>query len=390
MKKGIKKIVAALTATVIMMSSFQTTVIAKSVQMEATSSTEIAELTARLIEADGTIPADFSQSDMDKFLKGANPEVVAEIFDRIEKNLKPATAEVSSLNSKTVPFTDCDSYSETYTEYIFDTGEVKTRYMKDDYFDTQKVREKVTLQSSGTKLISPRAWPDYWFEQNPQNYYDTKATCRVITKVKNSSDLYGGSGFLISGDTLVTASHNIYSPNYNGWCDYIVVIPSLSSSYQEGYYSYTTSSTVWIGNYYINQTYYRGDDWGVAKLKENFNITPFSLVSYGSQSHDDMWIRTQGYPVANSSIGADGQTLYLTTGEGYSRSNTSDYLKYGTSKVYTGMSGGPVLVKDSNNQYYVAGIISGGVDASPYEWEINNVVYVAFDTNLYNSIMSKI
>lgn len=124
-------------------------------------------------------------------------------------------------------------------------------------------------------------------------------------------------------------------------------------------------------------------------MKDSFNITPLSLISYGSQSHDGMWLRTQGYPLPNSQINSDGQTLYLTTGVGYSLDLTSDYLKFGTAKSYTGMSGGPVLVKDNNGQYYIAGIISASVNTTT-DNTINHVAYVAFDTNLYNTIMSKI
>lgn len=382
--------VAVLTTVVVIATAFQTTAIAENAQVSTTPSAEITNLTNRLLEADGHIPADFSKADMDKFLSEADPKVIAEIFEKIEKNLKPIPDEMVDPNTLTTRSANLISRSGTYTEYDFETGETTTRYMKDDHFDAQKLSEKVSAQSIGTEYISPRAWPDYWSEQNPQNYYDTRSTCLVVTKVKNSDEIYGGSGFLISGDTLVTASHMIYSPSHNGWCDYIMVFPSVSSSHQNGYYGFTTSTTVWIGNYYINQTGNRGDDWAVAKLENSFDITPLSLVSFGSQSHDGMWIRTQGYPSDESEVNLDGRTLYLTTGVGYSLYNTSDYLKYGSAKAYSGMSGGPVLARDNSGQYCIVGIISGGFTSSSDICELNDTVYVAFDTNLYNTIMSKI
>ena len=59
----------------------------------------------------------------------------------------------------------------------------------------------------------------------------------------------------------------------------------------------------------------------------------------------------------------------------------SDYMKDGTAKVYKGMSGGPVLTySGSSGKYYAAGIISG------YYTDTHNVIYVAFDVNLYNLI----
>ena len=383
--------VAILTTVVIITTAFQTTAVAEGTQVRNALSTEITNLTNRLLEADGHIPADFSKADMDKFLSEADPKIIAEVFEKIEKNLKAVPDEIIIPNDPVAHSVSLNSRSEAYTEYNFDTGEATTKYMKDAYFDAQKVSEKVTPQSVGTGYVSPRAWPDYWFEQNPQNYYDTRSTCLVITKLKNSDVSYGGSGFLISGDTLVTASHNIYSPDYNGWCDYIVVIPSASSSYQNGYYGRTTSTTVWIGNYYINQTYNKGDDWGVAKLEDGFNITPLPLISYGSQSHNGMWIRTQGYPLSNTVTGADGLTMYLTTGVAtYAVDGSEDYCKIGNAKSYSGMSGGPVLVRNNSGQYYVAGIVAGMITETTSLVEVNDVVYVAFDTNLYNTIMSKI
>lgn len=145
MKKTIRKMVAILTTVVVIATAFQTTAIAENAQVSTTPSAEITNLTNRLLEADGHIPADFSKADMDRFLSEADPKVIAEIFEKIGKNAKAVSNEIIIPNDPSVRSDNIDSRSETYTEYDFETGETTTRYMKDDHFDAQKLSEKYQL-----------------------------------------------------------------------------------------------------------------------------------------------------------------------------------------------------------------------------------------------------
>lgn len=332
----------------------------------------VLQLVEQLENADGSIPESFTKDDMDAFLAEADPAVVSEILNRICENAEavPTPTEQSS-----------DACSATYTEYDPQTG-IQTTHRFSDLPEasdaaTVSTAEEMLAGKAGINVL--RAYPDYWFEVSPQIYADTRSTCKLIIKTKGYGD-YVGTGFLVSNDTLLTASHCIYNTKFGGWMDYMIVMPSYGDSYTSGYYGSRTSSTVYVGNYLILPSNYLGDDWGLVKLNSAFSIGYLSIVTYRSNSHVNRWIRVQGYPGSNPQTGASGnKTMYLTTGVG--ATDKSDYLKDGTAKVYSGMSGGPVLTYSSGT-YYAAGIISS------YYTSTHNVIYVAFDENLCNLIKS--
>lgn len=92
----------------------------KAVPDEAVTSDEIQKLIERLDAADGHIPNDFTQEDMDKFLKYADPEVVARIFKKISEN----------AHAVDMPIVDDGEYIPppsntplTYYQYNYETGE---------------------------------------------------------------------------------------------------------------------------------------------------------------------------------------------------------------------------------------------------------------------------
>ena len=341
----------------------------------------VTSLIDRLQTADGHIPDDFTKDEMDLFLAEADPEVVADILNDIAENAEPVPMPCEMTVSKTA-----QNRSETYTEYNPETGiEITHSFselsnngdnIENNFVSTQDFEESFFTNESN---VVPRAYPEYCFEKSPQSYADTRSTCKLIIKTKGYGD-YVGSGFLVSDDTMLTASHCIYSPDFGGWMDYMVIMPSYSDSCILGYYGNRTSSTVYVGNYHILPSNYRGDDWGIVKLNSAYDIGYLSKITYHSNSHSNMWIRVQGYPAVNPQTGVSGnKTMYLTSGVGMT--DHSDYMKDGTAKVYKGMSGGPVLTySGSSGKYYAAGIISG------YYTDTHNVIYVAFDVNLYNLI----
>lgn len=342
---------------------------------EVSSNSEVQQLAARLEKADGHIPDDFTREDMEKFLAEADKEQISEAMKKICENAKAVPIETVDADKQSGKVPDVP---RSYIEFDSETGEETVHYF-DEVSTVKEMTESEEIYPADEATITPRAYPNFWSEIYPQNFADTRSTCKVIIKTNGYGD-FEGSGYLVSDDTMLTSSQCFYSSKFGGRCDYLVVIPSYSGSYLNGYYGTTTSGSVKLGNY--RSTGYPGDDWAIVKLNNHFSMGSMEIVSYGSNKQKNMWIRVQGYPELYPDTQSVNWDMYLTTGE--CTNDYSDYYKTGSAKIYQGMNGGPVLTKTDDNRYFAVGIISSTQDSS------GNFSYVAFDTNLYNLINSYI
>ena len=342
---------------------------------------KVQSLISRLEEADGGFPIDFSLEDMNSFLELADPVIVSEIMGNISDNAVPIPLPEASSEEKI-----SDKRSDEYFEYDpFTKIEQKFEFDDSDPNTLPKVSKGEVV---GNEIASPEtlAYPDYWFEESPQSYYDTKSNVKVLTKFKNSSRAASGSGFLVSNDTLVTAAHSVYDldSEMNGWCDYLVVYPSSSDNDNEPYGT-ATSNRIVRGDY--SSTEYRGDDWAMTKLSRSFHIGYLGMET-NTSSEKGREFRVQGYPVYLDSSGNPvnyatkyrNNNLFLSTGKIVR--DGSAYLKYGDTTTYGGTSGGPVMYKTSDG-LWVAGGIHSGIDN-----RTQDNIFCTFDNNLYNKIMN--
>lgn len=327
------------------------------------------KLITRLEEADGTIPDDFTLDDMNLFLEQAPPAIVEAIMDNISRHAIPVPLEETNVNTK-----QKGQRSTQYRSYDFATR--SEQLLSFDALDSGKINPNSgnNITKDMDSISASRAYPDHWIEESPQSYYDTRTNVQILIKTKNGTGyIYQGSGFMVSDDTVVTAAHNIFSPNYSGWCDYLIIKPSHSEN-NDAPYGLATSTMVYIGNF--PDTNYIGDDWGVAKMNKSFsigslNMTTNNFFEWGRE------LRVQGYP-GNLNTGERNENLYLATGKVIL--DDSAYLKYTDALVSGGMSGGPVMYKDNNGTWVAGGIIHGYNDQAS--------AFCAFDDNLYNLIQS--
>lgn len=94
-----------------------------------------------------------------------------------------------------------------------------------------------------------------------------RAVCFVETTFGNTT--YRGSGILVAGNVLLTASHLIYSNDDGGWATSVSVYPG----YDNGYAPYGNASwtKATIGNFF--NTNDSNDDWAVVTLNKDFSST---------------------------------------------------------------------------------------------------------------------
>lgn len=210
----------------------------------------------------------------------------------------------------------------------------------------------------------PYDWPDYWHEDNPQIYSNTRSTFRLTYNINGKQ--YIGSAFKIGPYHLGTAGHNLYEPSSGKWAGRITAIPSCRSASPQRPYGTAYSEYMEVGGYWYNSGD-ATDDWGVIEVDRNTVPDQMTLMSVGDNtSLNGKYTRGQGYP------GILEDTLWLIRGK---VTRTGRRLVRVDSLYIKGMmSGGPVLNADENR---IIGIVRG-----------DKGEFVKFDNWIYNKMNS--
>lgn len=183
-------------------------------------------------------------------------------------------------------------------------------------FDNYEDLPKASAQS--LSVSSARAYPDDWYTSNPEDYEDTRSTCKLIIYAEETGEYFYGSGWLLSSNDVVTAGHCIYNQDFGDrkWLSYAKVIPSFSNANPTGPDNIVlVDGWVEVGGDWKNSYDYT-DDWGMIHLDENF---PASLGYYTPvvMSDDQLlfaWARVEGYDgesaTANKDLHNMGSSIY--------------------------------------------------------------------------------
>ena len=293
-----------------------------------------------------------------------------DLVDYLARNA--SVREIESLDENDERFDDLDSdYTPsdsvsydciTQTEAAVDNSEITRRteesQSRNDNFET----DKQTSISINEDYI-PKAWPDYWHEENPQIYSNTRSTFRLTYSINGKQ--YIGSAFKIGPYHLGTAGHNLYEPSSGEWAGRITAIPSCRSASPQRPYGTAYSEYMEVGGYWYNSGD-ATDDWGVIEVDRNTVPDQMTLMSVGDNtSLNGQFVRGQGYP------GDMWDTMWLVRGK---VTRTGRRLVR-VDRVYGyGMSGGPVLNADENR---IIGIVRGDTGE-----------FVKFDNWIYNKMNS--
>lgn len=172
------------------------------------------------------------------------------------------------------------------------------------------------------------------------------AVCRItFSDPSSSSGKSLGSGALVGKNILLTSAHCVFDKNNNNvkfenWI--------AEPAYNIGRYNNLASgwSRVYYSNAWMSNHSYEYD-WAICVLENSVGSTVGALgaQSYNTNSEmDNLNVRTFGYPV-NGSPNNGGQLQYVTFGK--IEKCYDNWFKY-TGDISGGMSGGPIMLTDSN------------------------------------------
>ena len=367
MKGNISKAIVATLVFSLMVSQFSVLAHAGILQAYATSA-DVLETIGALNKSEDGIPDSVTKDDIYKVAREGGTKGIKALLNIYESST-PVSAPI--MNDEQTASESIIVQNERFS-YVYDMETSEVSRVDGEEFSTpalaQKSRMVLTEPSS---IETRRAYPTDWYTPNPQDYSDTRKTCKLIIVAEDMSTTYGGTGFLVSNSTVVTAGHCIYNSNFgdNGWCGYIIVIPSYSNSNQEGPYGSATDATfVEVGSGWVDSESWT-DDWGIISLTDSFSIGYYTLLNAG-ENIVGWWVRIQGYE-------GNSKDLFNTGGNIVSVNGRAMRL---TAESKPGMSGGPVS-EDTNG--YIIGINRGHYLPS------GDAMVVRLDDWLYNKIMSR-
>lgn len=314
----------------------------------------------------GTFPEDeVSEEDWRRVINEGG-KAGEDLVDYLARNA--SVREIESLDENDERFDDLDSdYTPsdsvsydctTQTVTIVDNSEI-TRITEEGEDKGLQIDET----TSAVEDYKPYDWPDYWHEDNPQIYSNTRSTFRLTYSINGKQ--YIGSAFKIGPYHLGTAGHNLYEPSSGKWAGRITAIPSCRSASPQRPYGTAYSEYMEVGGYWYNSGD-ATDDWGVIEVDRNTVPDQMTLMSVGDNtSLNGKYTRGQGYP------GILEDTLWLIRGK---VTRTGRRLVRVDSLYIKGMSGGPVLNADENR---IIGIVRG-----------DKGEFVKFDNWIYNKMNS--
>ncbi len=207
--------------------------------------------------------------------------------------------------------------------------------------------------------ITPNALEDYFFTKvYDTSVYPYRDTCRLII----DGGMAYGSGYLVGPNVMLTAAHCVYNSEKDNEPRQFIVYPGYNNGSYKGYSSGWQAiyrSSIWL------ETHNKEYDWALVELKEDLGnkVGWYGTVNYYSNSSlKDVPVKSLGYP-ADFDL---GKCQYYTMGKinnVYTRDFTTTVGNKG------GMSGGPIIINDSNNEKneYAVGIVQGNKANSPLD-----------------------
>lgn len=155
--------------------------------------------------------------------KGLKVEDLKIVFDTGGERAQQVMARLNEIaNQAEAPASSVSTFSEAPIRHGSVTVNLKTReetilYEDELYLEQPSTQDDTSVPDYDSPL-SPHAQPPSllrstdWTEENPQNYADTKSTCKLYAQ--KNGQVYQSSGFKVGPRYVASAGHAIYQLNW--------------------------------------------------------------------------------------------------------------------------------------------------------------------------------
>jgi V8-like Glu-specific endopeptidase len=205
-----------------------------------------------------------------------------------------------------------------------------------------RARRRPTLQAQGIGDTTP----DDFLDRIPSPQDRPWCYCCCLEIFEENGKRFGGSGFLINHNTVVTAGHNVYDPEKKRWAARIDVFPARNGS------SGTTRIAVARRNFYSVRGWTdnaaNASDFAALKLTESVTTGSFGCQVVSDQDLESLLVTVAGYPT-RPPTGTHG---FMWGQDHFVESFTDHIVSYEVA-TRRGMSGCPVFFTLDGNRYVI-------------------------------------
>lgn len=181
--------------------------------------------------------------------------------------------------------------------------------------------------------------------------YPASANVKLFIKYPNTSNMYVGSGIMVSKNIVLTAGHCVYDQEHGGWATWIKVVPAYRNGTEPFGHAFATCTYSWQA-----WTENRNFEWDMGEIALDWCIgLQSSCFGFGTNTDDFFTSHTfhnYSYPAASP---YDGTEMYYRKGNFDAPSTETLYFN---NKSYGGQSGSGFYYKDADGYRYVYAVLS--------------------------------
>ncbi|KAF1987273.1 trypsin-like serine protease [Aulographum hederae CBS 113979] len=188
---------------------------------------------------------------------------------------------------------------------------------------------------------------------------EAEGICKLVMTFRtpdNTTSFYGGTGWLIDNETIITAGHNLYSPQEKSYAEKVTAYVGATKGKTHPIRAETREGRFAAVHWGYYTAKLKQNDMAVIKLAKGFDHVT-AIVPKAAPIRATMLIEVVGYPGDLGVKGkGEGWVMYRSRGTKSYDLEKDEFLICHQCDTFGGNSGGPILEVDKDGKFQAIGI----------------------------------